>query len=106
VSEQGPSKRLAMLEKLLAAGSTDPFVWYGHAMELRSLGRQEAALERFGAVRERFPDYVPTYLMAAQTAQALGRTEEVGAWLDQGIEVAAKAGDAHALSELQAFRDS
>ena len=58
------SKRLEMLEQVLAKGSTDPFHHYAHAMELRSVGRKDDALAAFGKVAERFADYVPTYLMA------------------------------------------
>ena len=39
------SKRLEMIEKMIAAGSADPFVFYGRAMELKSLGRLDDALE-------------------------------------------------------------
>ena len=60
------SKRLEVIERTLQAGSKDPFVWYARAMELRSLGRLEDAAQAFTEVAEKFPDYVPTYLMAAQ----------------------------------------
>jgi hypothetical protein len=81
------SKRLEMLEQVLAKGSTDPFHHYAHAMELRSVGRKDDALAAFGKVAERFADYVPTYLMAGQLAD----------------EVATRKHDHHALSELQTF---
>ncbi|MCA9616729.1 MAG: hypothetical protein KC586_28415, partial [Myxococcales bacterium] len=60
------SKRLALFDQMIAKGSEDPFVHYARAMELRSLGRKEDALEAFDGVAARFPTYVPTYLMAAQ----------------------------------------
>lgn len=96
------SKRLEMLERVIAAGSDDPFHWYGRAMELRSLGRGEEALQAFTEVRERFPEYVPTFLMAGQLCQELGRTQDAERWLNEGIELARQKGDQHTLGELRA----
>jgi len=96
------SKRLEMLEQVIAKGSSDPFVFYARAMELRGAGRGEDALAAFGEVRERFPAYVPTYLMAGQLAAELGHTGDARGWLEQGIERAQAAGDAHAAGELSA----
>lgn len=97
--------RLAMIEKLIAAGSVDPFHWYARAMELRSLGRLEDALASYGEVRERFPDYVPTYLMAAQVAHELDLVDEARSWGEQGVEQATAKGDAHAARELRQLLD-
>ncbi len=99
------SSRLEMIEKLLASGSTDPFHFYARAMELKSLGRNEDALAAFAEVRERFSDYVPTYLMAAQLAQELERTDEARAWAEQGLAQAKSKGDAHAARELSQLLD-
>ena len=97
------SKRLAMLEQVLAKGSVDPFHHYAHAMELRSVGRKDDALAAFTAVAERFGDYVPTYLMAAQLADEMGQRDVARSFGTRGLEVATRKGDAHALSELQSF---
>lgn len=97
--------RLEMIEAMLAKGSTDPFHWYARAMELRSLERLEEALESFGEVRARFPDYVPTYLMAAQVAQELDRVDEARSWAELGVERARATGDAHAARELAQLLD-
>ena len=66
------SKRLALFDKLLAEGSKDPFHHYARALELRSLGRNDEALAAMVTCTESFPDYVASYLMAAQLAQASG----------------------------------
>ena len=89
-----------MIEKMLAAGSEDPFHHYARAMELRSLDRLEEALAAYGDVRERFPDYVPTYLMAAQVARELERDPVAKEWVEQGIAAAERKGDSHAKGEL------
>ena len=98
------SKRLAIFDQMIAKGSVDPFVHYARAMELRSLGARDAALEAFEGVATRFPDYVPTYLMAAQVCAELKRETDALVWCDRGILAAQKVGDAHALGELRAFR--
>ena len=94
-------ERLAMLEELLARGSEDPFHHYARAMELRSLGRLEEALGAFGEVRDRFPRYVPTYLMAAQLAAELDDREAARDWARQGVVEARTAGETKARSELE-----
>ena len=97
------SKRLEMLELMTTKKPDDPFVWYARAMELRSLERKDEALAAFGDVAARFSGYVPTYLMAAQVASELGRTDEARRFGERGLEVARTAGDGHALSELTSF---
>ena len=94
------SKRLAYLEKLTGEGSTDPFAWYGLALEYRNLERWDDALRTFEALRDRFADYVPTYLMAAQMLEKNGRTADAKTWAELGVAAAKKKGDSHALSEL------
>ena len=93
------SARLEMLEKLVAT-STDPFHHYARAMELRSLDRLEDALVAYADVRARFPDYVPTYLMAAQVAQELDRDDDAREWATAGVAKTEAAGDGKAAHEL------
>lgn len=95
------SKRLAYLEKITQDGSADPFAWYGLALEYKNLERWDDAARTFQSLRERAPDYVPMYLMAAQMYAARGNAEEARAWATQGIAQARKKGDSHALSELE-----
>jgi tetratricopeptide (TPR) repeat protein len=96
------SKRLETMEQMIAKGATDPFVFYGRAMELRSLGRLGEALSAFEDIRARFPTYLPAYLMAGQVATELARTEEARDWLLAGHKMALDAGDQHTASELSA----
>jgi tetratricopeptide (TPR) repeat protein len=95
------SKRLAALEKVTGAGSTDPFAWYGLAMEYRSLGRHDDALAAFGKLRALDASYVPQYLMAGQLLLQLHRPADAREWLEAGVSAARAKGDGHALSELQ-----
>lgn len=86
---------------MTSSGNEDPFVWYGLAMEFRSLGRLDEALATFEALRARTPDYVPMYLMCGQMLESMGRTEDARTWLTIGVGAAQKKGDSHAASELQ-----
>jgi predicted Zn-dependent protease len=96
------SKRLEFLQKLTGQGSTDPFAWYGLAMEYRSLERHDEALATFEALRGQSPDYVAMYLMCGQMLEKMGRPADARAWFSSGIEAARKKGDEHAASELEA----
>ncbi|MFW5920365.1 MAG: tetratricopeptide repeat protein [Polyangiales bacterium] len=100
------SKRLEMIEQMIAKGSDDPFHHYARAMELWKEERLEDALEAFRDVEGKFPEYVPTFLMAGQLAEKLGREDEARQWYERGIPVARKAGDAHAVSELEGAIDA
>ena len=100
------SKRLAFLEKLTADGSTDPFAWYGLALEYRNLDRNEEALETFRTLRAKTPDYVAMYLMCGQLLEKMGRKDDAIEWLDAGIVAAKAKGDSHALGELEGARDA
>jgi tetratricopeptide (TPR) repeat protein len=97
------SKRLETIDAMIARGGKDPFLLYARAMELRSLGRLGEALDAFGRVEAEHPSYVPTYLMAAQTAQEAGDADRARAWAERGVARARAAGDGHALSELESF---
>lgn len=99
------SKRLELFEKLIAGGSSDPFHHYGRAMELRSLGRREDALSAFAALAEQSPEYVPSYLMAAQLAAELGDAGRARELASRGVDAARREGNEHAQSELTALLD-
>ena len=94
------SKRLEFLVKT-SEKSEDPFVWYGLAMEYRSLSRLDEAVATFQKLRERAPAYRPMYLMCGQVLASQGRRDEAREWFVAGAEVARTAGDAHSLSELE-----
>ena len=95
------SKRLAVLEKMTSAGSTDPFAWYGLALEYKSVGRPEDAVATVVKLRALDPSYVPQYLMCGGILLDLGRPQDAREWLAEGVTTARAKGDSHALSELQ-----
>lgn len=98
------SKRLAFFLKMTSSGSPssrDPFVWYGLAMEYRSLERIDDALAAFQELRRHSPDYVPMYLMCGQMLESMTRVADAREWIEAGIAAARTKGDGHAASELE-----
>jgi len=96
-----PEDRLALLERRLAERPHDPFVHYGLAMCLRSLGRVAEAEGAFEELRRRHPDYVPTYLMLGQLLAGQGRAAEAARAFEDGLKAAEAKGEGHARDELK-----
>jgi len=51
------------------------------------------------------PDYTAAYFMSAQTLATAGRTADAMERLKGGISCAARSGNRHAMSEMQAMLD-
>jgi len=98
------SKRLEMFDKLIGGGSKDPFHHYARALELRSLGRNADSLTSLVQVTEDYPDYVPSYLIAAQLASETSDAARARALCDAGILAARRSHNDHALGELTELR--
>src|SRR5215470_12095907 len=93
--------RIATFKSFIARSPADPFPRYSLAMEYRGRGEHAEAWVVFEELLAKFPDYVPTYLMAGGTLAALGRTDEARDLYRRGIETAGRRGDAHARGELE-----
>lgn len=87
-----------MLTEFLAENPADAFARYGLAMEHSKAGDTEAALAEFKKLLELHPDYTAGYFMAAQTLAAAARN-----MLKDGIASAARTGNQHAQSEMEAM---
>ncbi len=94
-----------MLTEILAEHPTDAFTRYGLAMAYASEGKHDEALREFTTTIQHNPDYVPAFQMSAQTLLKLGRTDEARQRLNDGLAAAARTGNAHAASEMQAMLD-
>jgi Tfp pilus assembly protein PilF len=94
--------RIEILKGFLKENSNDSFSRYALALEYVKLAQNEDALREFEAVRNNDPDYVATYYQLGQLYQKLGRTHDAEKTYRTGITVAAKAGDEHTRSELEA----
>jgi len=97
--------KIAGLKEILELDSKNSFARYGLAMELAGRGETEAALAEFDALLANDPGYTAGYFMAAQTLAAAGRAPEAVKRLKSGIESAARSGNSHATSEMQAMLD-
>src|SRR6266850_8074985 len=102
MSEQKKTRRQT-LEEFVAKKPEDAFSRYGLAMECMNSGDPAAADTHFRALLEQNADYVPAYLMYAQLLARESRTAEAKQILSNGIAAAAKKGDQHARSELEAL---
>jgi len=98
--------RLEAIKKIVEQTPNDPFPRYGLAMELKNLGQRDEAHAAFEELERRNPDYVAQYLMHANVLSELKRIEEAKAVLTRGIAVAQKAGNGHALGEMQQALDA
>ncbi len=93
--------RIATFKSFISRTPTDPFPRYGLAMELKTRGELAEAWATFSELLEKFPDYVPSYLMAGGTLVALSRKDEAAEIYRRGMDVAARRGDQHARRELE-----
>lgn len=95
--------KTAGLKEILVLNPKNSFARYGIAMELASRGETAAALQEFDTLLANDPEYTAGYFMAAQTLVGAGRTSEAIERLKAGINCAARNGNSHALSEMQAM---
>lgn len=93
--------RIASFKSFISRSPADPFPRYGLAMEYKGAGSLAEAWTAFEELLQKFPDYVPTYLMAGQTLVGLGRGSEAADVYRTGIAAAGKKGDLHAKKELE-----
>ena len=96
---------IAGLKEILALDPKNTFARYGIAVELASRGETEAAMAEFDHLLANDPDYTAGDFMAAQTLAKAGRNPEAIDRLKAGIGCAARAGNRHALSEMQGMLD-
>jgi thioredoxin-like negative regulator of GroEL len=94
--------RRQILEEFVTAKPTDAFARYGLAMECANSGDASAADEHFKALLGAHPEYVAAYFQYGQFLAKSGRTEEARATLQSGMDIARRAGDEHARSEMEA----
>jgi predicted Zn-dependent protease len=93
------------LKEILEMDPKNSFARYGVAMELAARGETEAALQEFTTLLGNDPDYTAAYFMSAQTLATAGRTADAMERLKGGISCAARSGNRHAMSEMQAMLD-
>src|ERR1035441_9037380 len=97
--------KIAGLKEILALDPKNSFARYGMAIELASRGETAAALGEFDTLLANDAGYTAGYFMAAQTLAKAGQTAQAIERLKTGILSAARSGNSHALSEMQAMLD-
>lgn len=97
--------RLDSIREMLAQKPNDSFLTYALANEYRNTGDLPMAIQTYQQLFESNPDYVAAYYQCGQAHEKAGDLDAAAAVYDEGISVARRIGDAHALSELQAVRD-
>lgn len=94
------------IKEIVALTPNDPFPLYGLAMAYRNSGDFTEAAATFARLGERFPDYVPGYLMHGQLlGQDLKDRAAAIRVLKVGIERATAARNHHAQGEMQSLLD-
>lgn len=98
--------RIAQIHQMLEKNPKDNFLRHALALEYIKTGDDSKARELFEAILNEFPDYVGSYYHLAKLLERTGETEKAIQWYEKGMDVAKKAGDRHAYSELQgAYED-
>ena len=99
------ANRIEILQQFVDANPNDCFSRYGIAQEYVKQEDYDKALEQFNSIFEINPDYQAAYYHAGKALEKLGRDDDAAETYRKGIEVAARSGDLHARSELEAALD-
>ncbi|WP_241558443.1 hypothetical protein [Paracnuella aquatica] len=97
---------MAKLQEFLAVNPEDSFVQHALALEHIKLGNDAAARVLFEQLLQRDENYIGSYYHLAKLLERNGATDAAIAAYEKGMEMAKKAGDNHAYSELRsAYED-
>lgn len=97
-----PMPTIAQLEKLLLTDPNDPFLHYGLGQEYAKSNDHVKAINSYSKVIELDSDccYGYAYYFMGISLHALERFDEAIQTVKNGVSVAKKSNDAHAVSEL------
>lgn len=96
--------RLQQLLDMLAESPEEAFLQFAIAKEHEKYGRLTESLSWFERLRAQSPGYVATYYHLGKLYEKLDRAADAFRTYSAGIEMARKAGEQHALSELAGAR--
>ena len=99
--ETNRNDRLNQLNQFLAENPDDPFLLFALARETEKLGDAEQALEAYRKLASEHPGYIGTYYHFGNLLRTFGKENEAQEVFRLGMLQARKAGDNHALAELQ-----
>ncbi|WP_437187681.1 hypothetical protein SH668x_001087 [Planctomicrobium sp. SH668] len=98
--------RLEKIEERLKVDPDDIFLNYSYAMELSKGIDVEATRAAFSKVRQLDSNYVSAYFQEGQFLAGQELLNEAREILREGITVAKRIGDGHALGEITEFLDN
>ncbi|MBI1341718.1 MAG: hypothetical protein GC171_02155 [Terrimonas sp.] len=93
--------RIEKLKEFLLMNPDDSFLQHALALEYIKLGDDSGAGQLFETLLQRDPGYIGSYYHFAKLKERTGDEAAAIEWYEKGMEVAKKAGDNHAFSELK-----
>lgn len=96
----GNTARIAQLKQFIKADKNDPFPKYALALEFIEKEPNES-LKLFKELLNNHAEYVATYYHAANLYEEMGLLKEARITYENGMEMARKLNDLHALKELK-----
>ncbi len=94
------SSRLDKLKNFLESSPNDSFLLFAVAKEYETLGQLDQALKFYRDLKEKDPEYIGLYYHLAMLYEKIQEDMLALDTYKEGIALAKKAGDFHALSEL------
>ncbi|MCI5082789.1 MAG: tetratricopeptide repeat protein [Saprospiraceae bacterium] len=94
------SSRLDQLLQMQKESPDDSFIIFALAKEYEKLGNYDKALEFFLHLRENAPEYIGTYYHLGKLYESQQEADKAFQTYKDGIEIARKIGDHHAMGEL------
>jgi len=98
------SQRLQLLQQILEKSPNDSFTLFAIAKEYEGAGDVDQALAGYLRLRDTDPGYVGLYYHLGKLFEKINRPDEALQTYRTGMDVARKAGDMHAYSELNGAR--
>lgn len=92
--------RLERLLEFFKNEPNDPFLKYALATEYLRLNNTEEALKYYLDLVDKHTDYIGTYYHLGKLYEQLGKQNDALKTYEQGIEIAKRIKDQHALNEL------
>lgn len=94
------NNRLELLKQMYDENNHDSFILFAIAKELEYQNKNEEAISTFEKLKSKDNQYVGLYYHLAHLYQKVNEYDKAILIFDEGITIAKKSSDFHALSEL------
>lgn len=95
--------RIDQVKKLLETSPNDVFLLYALAIEYHSMGDVNRAINSLNDVKQRFPDYLPTYYQLGLILSENDQDDEAVPILKEGMELAQKTNNHKTFLEIKSL---